>query len=151
MNKPPCSECGKPLVRGGGEHLGNWKRKVTCSAECSIKRSNRLRSWSAEDEAIAVRMKSEGCDYGVIGQRLSRRRAGETVRTKLQILARQAKEKLNVTPCATQANKKSGVIPCLKCRKPFKTVDRRRNRLCQRCTYQNQEAYDNTVGVGGLI
>ena len=137
MNKPPCSECQKPLVRRPGEHGGNWKRRITCSQKCATLRDNRLRAWSDEDTAIAIRMNSEGCGYDVIGQRLSRRRSGETVRAKLRSL-------LRPTPPSSK-------IPCLKCGKPFTSVDKCRNRICAKCNYRNQEAYDNTACVGDLV
>ena len=140
MNKPPCSECQKPLVRRGGECTGNWKRRVTCSPACAIKRNNKLRAWTEADIAIAVRMRADGCDYETIGQRLTRRRAGNAVRKKLEHPS---------TPVAS--NKKSNTIPRLKCGKPFASVDKCRNRICAKCNYRNQEAYDNTACVGDLV
>ena len=137
MNKPPCSECQKPLVRRGGECTGNWKRRVTCSQACAIKRSNKLRAWSEADVVVAARMSAEGCAPETIGKRLSRRRTGEAVRLKLKNLP------------ATASN--SNTIPCLKCRKPFKSFNKKRNRLCAKCNYRNNEAYDNTACVGGLV
>jgi hypothetical protein len=38
-----CKVCGTPLERKPGEHAGNWRRRVTCSPECHVTASNRMR------------------------------------------------------------------------------------------------------------
>ena len=146
MIKPPCPVCHKPMVRRAFEHTGNWKRRVTCSPVCAIKRNNRLRAWSEADIAIAIRMHSENCDPSTIGQRLGRRRTAEAVRAKLKSLLVARKSKPRNPPTS-----KAATIPCLKCTKPFKSVDRTRNRLCARCAYRNTEEYENTACIGALV
>lgn len=87
--------------------------------------------WSKEEMAVAVSMNEKGALPAEIGVVLGR--SEDSVRGKLK------------TYCSLRDG--GSQRPCLKCRKPFRTPDRVRVRICSRCKDENRHEYDNTAVV----
>ena len=90
--------------------------------------------WTKEELDFAQQASKSGASCAEIAAKL--RRSEDSVRGKLK----------------TISTVKTGkpLIPCLRCRRPFASPDKKRIRFCNRCRETNREAYDNTAEVGNF-
>lgn len=93
------------------------------------------RPWPKAETEKAIKLSSEGLSAAEIGVILNRTE---------DAVGGHLKSRHSMKPGV-------GLIPCRKCRRDFKSPDKKKIRFCNKRRQDNREAYDNTVCLGGLI